>query len=219
MNGCLGGCLGRVLALVLLAVAVVAAWRFGPELAERFPELTERIPEVRTGSTTEVSPEAADEALERYSTLRSGGSTEVTFSAIELESLLLYRLADHVPAGISDPSIRIGDGEVRARLDVALRLLPALPDLEGLRDVLPDPVPVEFRGLVVTLEGGHAAFLVRRIDAAGVPVPRRFHADIAEAVDPLRDEELPPEAISLPLPEGVGELRVLGDELLVRSPA
>jgi hypothetical protein len=81
--------------------------------------------------------------------------------------------------------------------------------------MLPDTVPVEFRGVVVTLEGGRATFIVRRIDAAGVPIPRRFHAAIVEAVDPLRRPGLPAESIELPLPNGVQTLRVQDDRLVL----
>lgn len=208
MNGCAGGCLGRILALVLLAVAAAAAWRFGPDLAER-------VAEMRSADPVEASPALADRALERYAEVASGREERVALSGIELESILRFHLEGYLPRGVSDPEIRIRDGEVRVGVHVALELIPAVPELEGIRDVLPDPVPIDLWGLVVPLEGGRAGFIVRRVDAAGVPIPRRFHAAVASAVDPNRPADLPPEAIALPLPDGVRSITVVGDALVI----
>jgi hypothetical protein len=211
LSGCLGGCLGRVLALLLLAIVVVSAWRFGPEMMERLPEL-------RPGEDVVASPELADRALDRYERLVTGEVGEVRLSAAEVESVLRYHLAGEFPAGVGEPSLEIRDGELRVRVPIALELLPAIPELEGVRGVLPDTVPVEFRGVVVTLDGGRPAFIVRRIDAAGVPIPRRFHGAVASAVDPFRGPGIPEEAVELPLPPGAGALRVEGDVLVVSGP-
>lgn len=208
LNGCAGGCLGRTLVLVLLAVAVAAAWRFGPELAER-------VAEMRSAEPPGPSPELAEGALDRYAELASGRTERVSLSGVELESILRFHLSEHLPPGVTDPGIRIRDGEVRASLRVALALIPTIPDLEGIRDVLPDPVPIELTGLVVTLEGSRTIFIVRRVEAGGVPIPRRFHSAVAAAIDPERSEDVPAEAITIPLPDDVRSLRIEGDALVV----
>lgn len=209
MKGCAGGCLERVLGIVFLAVVLVAAWRFGPDLMDRMagPD------DVRV----ESSPELADAALERFGSFVEGREESVSFSGAELESVLRFRLADLFPTGVVDPEISIEDGETRLGVRVASELLPRVPELDRVRSLLPDTVPVEFRGRVLTLEGGQAIFLVHRIDAAAVPIPRRFHAAIVEAVDPTRASGLPPEAVTLPLPAGVRSLRTTDGRLVLEG--
>ncbi len=208
MNGCFGGCLGRVAGLVVLAVLIVAAWRFGPDMADRY--LSERDSPAREAPTME----AAEAAMNRYQTLVDGRVDRVEFSALELESALHFALADELPEGISNPTIEIRDGELRLGLDIPLDRIPRIPELESVRSVLPERVPVELRGTLLTLEGGEAALLIRRIDASSVPIPRRFHADIARAINPERPPLLPEEAIPVPLPPGVRTIHVEGDRLV-----
>jgi hypothetical protein len=120
VNGCLGGCLGRLLAGLVLAIVLVAAWRFGPDLVERF---TDR----GTADASMGSPEIADDAMERYASLVRGEHERIELSGLEVESILRYRLRDQFPPGVDDPSFEIRDGEVRVRLRVAMELLPRDP--------------------------------------------------------------------------------------------
>jgi len=209
MRGCFGGCLGRVAALVLLAVLIAAAWRFGPEIAERFAW--------PGPAGEEPSVELAEAALDRLATLLEGDRDEVSLDAVELESLIRFTLAAQLPPGVEDPTVQIRDGEIRLGLLVPLELIPQVPELESVRSMLPDRVPVELRGALLTLDGGDAVFLVRRIDAVSVPIPRRFHAQIVETLDPRRSPSLPAEAITIPLPDGVRSLHLEGDRLVVRG--
>lgn len=209
MNGCLGGCLGRVVALVFLAIIVVAAWRFGPGLVEDIG--------FGTHDSEEVSAEVGARAVDRYLELVGGDRDSAVFSGPELESILRFHAPDALPPGVTDPSIEIRDGEVRVGLRVALDLLPRIPEIEGMRHLLPDSVPVELRGSVVPLEGSRSALIVRRIDVASVPIPRTLHAPLISALDPVRPEGLPEESITFRLPDGIRSAEVRDNRLLVRA--
>jgi hypothetical protein len=212
VKGCAGGCLERVLALVVLAILVIVAWRFGPDLWDRMASDPPPAAE-------EPSPELADLALERFQTLTDGGGGSASFSGPELESILRYRAHDWIPPGVGDPSVGISDGELRVGARVALDLLPRIPEIENLRSMLPDSVPVQLRGHVLSVEGEGTAFLIRRIDVAGIPIPRRLHADIARALDPRVGGGLPDEALRIPLPEGIRSAHLEDDRLrVVASP-
>lgn len=207
------GCFGRLFTLGVLALLVFAAWRWGPELRDRFGW-------ERARPAAEIpSPELAEEARARYEGLAAGEVSEIMLSGAELESILRYHLAEHLPPGVSDPSIRFRDGEVQLGLRVSAERIPAIPELEQLRQILPDTVPVHLRGRLLTLEGGEAALLVHRIDASGVPIPRRFFPGILEALQRQEDPALPPEAVRVPLPDGVARLRIEGDFLIVVRPS
>ncbi|TVP42339.1 MAG: hypothetical protein EA350_16405 [Gemmatimonadales bacterium] len=213
MNGCLGGCMGRILAVVLLAGLVFAAWKWGPDLLEG----------VRSGSfpTSAVESESPSEALAARAEgelqgLLDGREEVVRLSAAELESLLLFRFPMNWPDGVSHPSVRMRDGEMALELRLARERIPALPELEGILDFLPDTVPVQLRGRVLAVGGGNAALLVHRIDASSIPIPRRFFPRILESIrGGGAPADLPPEALFLPLPPGIESIRVEGDHLVL----
>lgn len=211
MNGCFGGCLGRVAALVFLAVLVVAAWRFGPELSHRAGEWMER----GEASAPVASPEMADATLARLSELTAGGEGRRTFTAAEVESVLRYRMDGALPAGVQDPAVEFRDEELRLGIQVARELLPSIPEMERIRDALPESVPIQIRAVLLTLGEGEGALVIRRVDAAGIPVPRRFHRSIAQILDPAQEANLPPEAVSFSLPPGITSVHLAGDELVV----
>lgn len=208
MKGCAGGCLERLFALVVLAILVVVAWRFGPDLWER-------VRSDEPPAAVAPSPELADRALERFQSLTTGEVSSAAFSGPELESILRYRAQEWIPWGVGDPSVEIDGGELRVGARVALELLPRIPEIENLRSVLPDSVPVELRGQVLSVEGEGTAFLIRRINVAGVPIPRRLHGDIARALDPRVGGGLPDEALRIPLPAGIRSAHLEEDRLRV----
>lgn len=189
------GCVGRVLGLVLLAGLLWTAWEHGPNLRERV--------EQRFGiglDRTEPSPELADAALARYEELVEGKRDEVRLTGAETESVLRHRLEGFLPAGVSSPTVAFEDAEATLGFRVATNRLPALPDLDQLMEILPDTVRVGFSGVFLTLESGEAVFVVRRIEAAAVPLPRRLHARILEALGLGGREDLPPATVPVPLP-------------------
>ncbi len=218
MNGCFGGCLGRVLAFLLLLTLVVVAWRWGPEAWDRVSETTV----ASEATAVESSPGMAEAVVERLSVFLDDervGDTEreMSFSGEEMESLLRYELVGYIPDGVSDPSVRFRDGEVTLGLRLAAEEIPAIPELDQIRTLLPDTVPVQIRGRVLALEGPEGALLVHRIDAAGIPVPRRFFPRILQGLSLVERPDLPPEAVAFPLPHGIRSVRLVEDRLVLTS--
>lgn len=197
----------------MLAVLVVVAWRFGPDLVERVGQELGRTDPAALAS----SPEMADAALARYVELTEGTRPEVTFSDAEVESILRHRLPNGLPAGVHDPRVEFHGGEARLSLQVDRSLLPSISELEGVLSFLPDTVSLELRGPLVTTDGREAALILRRIDVSGIPVPGRFHGRIAEAIQLERSPGLPSEAISFPLPPGIGSMRLQDGELFLEA--
>lgn len=198
-------------ALVLLAVLVVVAWRFGPDVADR---VADRFQEPGDGAVS-PSPELADASLERFRAVMDGRREDASFTAAELESILRYRLEEEFPTGVVDPRIRFRDGEVVLGVHVPLERLPSIPEVERLRGVLPEILPVEFRGALLTLPGGEAAIVIRRIEVAGIPIPRAMHAAIAAELQSTRPPGLPPESLSFALPSGLESVHLEAGRLHV----
>ncbi len=201
------GCLGRTLALVGLVAIVAVAWRFGPAVYD----------EVRGVDPAPIAVEPSEALAEgaeaRILAFAEGASQEVSLSGVELESLLRFRYAEAWPEGVSTPSVTFRDGELHLGVRLDRERIPRLPELDGILGFLPDTVPVQLRGRVLALAGGEAALLVHRIDASSIPIPRRFFPRILESVQGPARSDLPPEALLLPLPEGVRSVRVADDRL------
>jgi hypothetical protein len=207
-----GGCLRRLLGLVLLAGIVWVAWEHGPQVrswvADRLGIETAR---------SEPSPELAQRAMARYRTLLEGRRDEVSFTQEEIESVMRWELDGLLPPGASVPTVRFQDSEATVGMGVALEVLPRIPELDGLMEILPDTVQVTFRGLLFTLEGGEAVFLVRRIEAASVPLPRRLNARILDSLGLGGRSDLPPATVPVPLPPGIRSVYIHGDRLIMRA--
>jgi hypothetical protein len=201
------GCLGRTLALVGLVAIVALAWRHGPALYDEVRGVDAALP------TLEPSVELAEDAELRIREFADGGVQHVSLSGVELESLLLFRYAEAWPEGVSAPTVTFRDGDLILGLRLERERIPRLPELDGILGFLPDTVPVQLRGRVLALAGGEAALLVHRIDASSIPIPRRFFPRILESVQGPGRDDLPPEALLLPLPEGVRSVRVVDDRL------
>lgn len=213
MSGCVTGCAGRAAALLLLGAVVGAAWFYGPELARDFRGDTGSL----SGELAGPSAEVAARAVNRYQEVVEGDLDEGEFTAMELESILTYRLPEYLPEGVGEPSIRFRDGELILGLRMARTLLPDVPELERVMEILPDTVPVQIRGSLLTVGEREGAFMVRRIDVANVPIPRRFYARILEGLDPRDREGLPSDAISVPLPPGVSSALIRNDRLVLTT--
>lgn len=240
MRGCLGGCLGRAFGLLLLAGLGAAAWTWGPGLLEEARQergfLSSVLPEPVAawvggssgprgslaggrevgGGAVLPTPELAEQAESGIVALVAGEVEEIELSAAELESLLHYRFPLVWPEGVSAPSVSLREGELHLGLRVAQDRIPRLPELDPLLGFLPDTVPVSLQGRVLALGSGEAALFVSRIEASAIPIPRRFFPRILEGVRGPGDDELPPEAVRLPLPPGIRSAVVLDDRLLLR---
>ncbi len=210
MNGCLGGCVGRAFALLLLVGIIGAAWHFGPSLYEEV-----RWDASAPAPVLDPTPELAADAEARILGLLDGTFEEISLAAVELESLIRFRMNEGWPEGVSPPTVAFRADELQLGVRLAHERLPRLPELDGILGFLPDTVPVQLRGRVLALSGGEAALLVNRIEAASIPIPRRFFEPILERVQPNGRADLPPEALFLPLPTGIRSARVDGDRLVL----
>lgn len=208
MIGCLRGCLAIA---VLLVSGAVLAWYAGPDLLERLDGWRG----VEAGVVPEPSAERGADALARVRELVDGESTEARLTGVDIESVLRFEMADRFPTGVSDPSVAVDGGELRVGVNVEREHIPRLPEIQQLRDLLPDTVRLRLEGRLIGIDQGDAGFVVRRVDAAGIPVPARFLPAIVEFLNPESSSDLPPEIVRVPMPDGIGAVRIEGDELVL----
>lgn len=201
-----GGLLAGLLVLALLAGG---AWLFRGELA--------RLLGREEPVATLVSPEAAAQAEAKLERLTGGGET-VRLNDVEFTSLMRYRLRDRIPGDLESPAVSFRGDTVRLMARVPSDRLPQVPELGAARAFLPDTADVDVLGHLAPLQAGRAAFRVRRITFAGIPIPERLYPQALERMGRREEPGLGPSDFPFPLPDGVGAARVEGG-MLVLAPA
>jgi hypothetical protein len=196
------GCIGALLVVVLLGVLV---WMF----RDSIPGLGGRGVEY-----TEVSPEAAASAEEKLERLRTRGDT-VNLSAVELASLLRYRLAEQYPDLLRNPSIEMVGETLHLGGSIPTERLPNLQQFERVRPFLPDTTRIDMEGRILTREPGRAAVEIEEVAIAGIPIPQRYYPEVLGRLGRRDEPGLPPNAIEFPLPGGVGSAWVESGRLVL----
>jgi len=184
--------------LLLLLVAAYAGWQWGPEV---FPKVHDWLG-VSQGDVEEelvASPELADSVMARVQEFRRGdGPGQLA-------------LGD----GITNPQVTLRDGRVHFRARVALSSFPDLPDLGPIIGLLPDTLDVALQAAMMPFGDGTAALLIHRLEAARIPLPRRLVPEILSAMGRRDQLGLPPEALMVQLPPGLGSAYILTDSLIL----
>lgn len=186
--------LGAILLILLLAGG--AAWWF-----------RDSLPFLDRAESVEVSPEAADRAADKLARLRAEHE-EVRLNSVELSSLLRYRGTEWIPAVVRNPDLRMSGDTLVVAATIPTDRIPSHPDLDRVRDLLPDSARVEVEGAVRMLDSGRAALTVQEVEFAGIPIPERYYPPMLERLGRADEPGLAPEEMALPLPAGVSAVRV-----------
>jgi hypothetical protein len=213
----LRSCFGKLVVLVLLVVAAYAGWVWGPAV---FPRVQEWLGLASAEDTAEMdtSPELADSVVNRVQAFRRGeGGDRMTLSGRELTSVLRHSIPGLIPEGASDPSVRLEEGKIRLRADVALSAFPELPDLGPILGMLPDTLAVEVEASVLPFGAQEVAVLVEKVEAGRIPLPGRLIPEILEAMGRAESPGLPPEGLMVPLPPGLASAYLVEDSLVLSA--
>ena len=215
MLGFVKGLFGKIVIIFLLVAAAYAGWQWGPEV---FPRLHEWLGFTGGEISEEVvsSQELADSVLALVQGFRRGdGPDRLVLGDSELTSVLRYSVLGVVPEGVLNPEVMLEDGRVRMRARIALGAFPELPDLGPIIGILPDTLDVALQASLMPFGEGKAALLVHRVEASRIPLPRRLIPEILDAVGRTDQAGLPPEALLVKLPSGLGSAYILTDSLIL----
>ena len=208
--------LGKVLILMALVVAAYVGWLWGPAV---FPRVQDWVgmspPEVPAGPAP--SAELADSVLTRVQDFREGGDGQMALSGREVTSVIRYSLPGLIPSGIRDPEVSFEEGRVHLSAQVVMGAFPRLPDLGPILGILPDTLNVELEASLMPFGQEESALLVHGVQASRIPIPRRLIPEILRAMGRVDRPGLPPEAMAVPLPTGLGAAYIQADSLIISS--
>jgi hypothetical protein len=205
-----GGCIRRVTALILLVVLAGTAFLFRDRIRLAWHDLRGTTPDV-----VGPSPQFADDAEAKLHALRDGTATSVALSAVELESLLMYRYQGVLPGFLGDPAIEISGDRLRLRARVPVDKLPAVDGLGEAAAFLPDTTEFTVAGRLLPLSEGRVAFAIDDVSAQRFPLPRRLVPGALERIGRRDEPGLPRDAMALPLPPGAAAAYIRRDSLVL----
>lgn len=207
---------------VLLGVAY-AGFRWGPAVVPRLGRLAGLVTAGAEagggGARVEgLSPELAEAALDRFERFRGGeGGGRLALGGTELSSVVRYALPGLVPRGVADPTVSLREGRVRLSARVATETFARLPRLEEVMGLLPDTVLVEVEGTLAPLDQAFLALRVDKVEASGIPIPRRLFSDVLAGLALEGPPSLPADALAVPIPDGVASVSVQNDSLVLEA--
>mgnify|MGYP001045992355 CR=1 FL=1 len=209
--------LRRILLLLLLVATAYAGFRWGPAV---FPRLEEwagiERDRVEEAAGPQPTPELAEETLDRFEALRAGtAGTRMALGGTELTAVIRHAIPGLLPAGVSEPEVRLQEGRVHLEARVSTASFPRLPALDQVVGFLPDTLPVEVRGSLMPYDQVNLALVVDRIRAARIPVPSRMVGDVLDELGGMRRPGAPEDALAVPLPDGLDSVFVQQDSLIL----
>lgn len=202
----LEGCVWRTFVLAVLVGLLALAWLHGPDLWLRLG------PRATAPEGTSASLRAAEEAEARIAGLLEGRENEIRLTEPELEGLLVHRGPVPLSASLSDLDLTLLGGEVTV---AARARTAALLDPPDLRVLIPEYLPVRLVGTLVNRGEGEAAFLIRRLFVARLPVPGLMVRPALETLGWHARPDLPRDAVAVSLPAGVSSAYIDDDELVL----
>jgi len=154
--------------LTLLVVGVAAGWRYHDDIAAWWKD--------RSASPAPAGSPASEELAARAegrleALLRSPGGGELRLEAGEVSSFLRYRVVPRLPAGVTDPRIRLSDSTAVAEASVDLVRIAGggLPD--AVRTILGDSTRITATVVPSVPARGRIRLRIRGLRAGDVSVP------------------------------------------------
>jgi hypothetical protein len=210
----LRGCLRGVVGLVALGLLLVGGWLQRDRLRSWFTDVR-GVAAPAVASAPEPSAELADRAHAKLTALADGSIPRTALSELELQSLLLFRYEQLLPAFADSPRVELEGDRLRLRIRVPTDRLPRIDALGEAMALLPDTADVAVRGQLLPLPSGRIAFAIDDVHASRIPLPDRIIGPALERLGRRDEPGLPADAVALPLPPGATAAYVRGDSLVL----
>lgn len=204
------GCLKSFVVLALVAALAV----FGLLNRDRITGAWRSLRGAEVVAAPLPSAELADVANQKLLKLRNGEARSVALTETEIQSLLLYKYRQLLPAFVDSPRVELENGKIQVHARVPVERLPQLSELGEAAAFLPDTTEVGVIGQILPLRAGRVALAVDQVRAARIPLPGRLVPGALRKLGRKDEAGLPADALAVPLPPGVDAAYVRGDSLV-----
>jgi hypothetical protein len=198
----------RILGILILAALVSAAWLFRADLMRIAGPKAETEESAGMG-VARPSPKALAKARDRVDSLHGWHADSVILSATELASLITAGLPAEARSHVDSLGLTLGENsiELHGRLDT--KVIPK-DQLGPFASMLNPWEPVAASGPVSVPKPGFADWTVEQITIKGIALPQAISQNIAQRVFATPDSR-----IRIPLPKGIGGLRIHPDRAIL----
>lgn len=209
-------CLARIGCLTLLVLGAGAAWMWRDTIAAWWES---RSVAAAPGAAS-PSPELAERASRKLEAFVQGrGPDRVEFDGPELQSLVLYRMKDSLPAGLTDPRVALGDSTIEASGALQVERLMDGKAPDAMRSLLGDSARASAEVVPEMAGPGILLLNLRHVTAGGLPIPSMMVPWLLEQVGLPRVADRPA-AVAVRVPARLGDVSVDRGRLrLERRPA
>lgn len=219
------GTLKKIFAAVVLVVALVlaayAGFRWGSYVfppVERLLGMDAVPAQATPEASSEPTAQLADSTLDRFERFRGGrGGNRLALSGRELTSVVRFAVPGLIPPGLSEPTVTLQRGRIHLQARVAIAAFPQLSRLGVIMGMLPDTVPLEMVGSLVPNDPEYMALQVDTVELAYVPIPKSMVVDVLKGLHRRAPSTMPPDALPVPIPDGVKSVNVQRDSLVLTA--
>jgi hypothetical protein len=198
----------RIVGILILAALVSAAWLFRSDIMRVVGPKAE-VEESAGMGVAHPSAKALAKARDRVDSLHGWHADSVILSAAELASLITTGLPAEARSHVDSLGLTLGDNriELHGRLDT--KVIPK-DQLGPFASMLNPWEPVAAAGPVSIPKPGFADWTVEQITIKGITLPQAISQNIAQRVFATPDSR-----VRIPLPKGIGGLRIQPDKAIL----
>jgi hypothetical protein len=198
----------RVVGILILAALVSAAWLFRSDIMRMVGPKAD-VEESDGMGVAYPSAKALAKARDRVDSLHGWHADSVILSATELASLITAGLPAEARSHVDSLGLTLGDNriELHGRLDT--KVIPK-DQLGPFASMLNPWEPVAAAGPVAVPKPGFADWTVEQITIKGITLPQAISQNIARRVFATSDNR-----VRIPLPQGIGGLRIQPDRAIL----
>ena len=208
-------CLGRLGCLLLVLILLIAAWYtrglWLPERFRSYPESSNAAPP-SWQPLTDSGAQRTQTALSKLS--NPHGPVFQTLSGADVASFIFRTLARQLPPSTDSIQAQVKDDLISMRANVRVKDLGNTTALGPLASMLGDRATVALTGTLQVLRPGLAEFHVRSATIKSIEVPTTMIPQIIGRMNRgYRPPGIAPDALPLPIPAYIGDIRVANGKI------
>jgi hypothetical protein len=210
------GCIARLGCLVLLVIVGCVAWltrgSWLPEQYRKGPLATHEAASTTWQPVSNAGAIRARSALDKLG--QPSGPVFQSLSAGDVASLAFSEMSTRANGAVDSVAARVDSNRMSVRANVKLANLKSR--LGPLAGMLNDRETVQLSGTFNVVKPGMAAFTVQNATVGHVTLPQGMIPRLIQEIDHgARPNTLPDNALLLPVPSQVGDIRVASGKVIL----